>query len=123
MTLHTAGKDVSAIQQALEKDQLLVACLCAGWCSSCDNWQSSFKELAATQPEHCFVWLDVDDNPDMVAEVDLETMPVLLLQQNETIYFLGTIEPKPSIVNGLLQHRNVPVKTNDPGIYQFLLEG
>ena len=44
-----------------------VVCLCAQWCGVCNQYRSTFAELASQFPQMRFVWLDVEDREDVAA--------------------------------------------------------
>ncbi|EDV9705268.1 thioredoxin family protein [Salmonella enterica subsp. enterica] len=114
--------DAVRIGKMLNNGCRLVVCLCADWCSSCQSWQPNFAQLAQEHPADCFIWLDIDKHPDMVADIDLELLPVLLIQDKKDVFFLGTIRPDISIVRKLLQSNNLKMKVQEPGVRDFLLE-
>ncbi|MEC9496701.1 MULTISPECIES: thioredoxin domain-containing protein [Escherichia] len=116
------GDNAVQISKMLHEGRRLIVCLCASWCSSCQTWENHFSQLAQEYTADCFVWLDIDKHPDMVADVDLDTLPVILIQDNKTVYFLGTIKPEISILKKLLGTDNLKIKVQDPGIRSFLLE-
>ncbi|MDR0249990.1 MAG: thioredoxin family protein [Burkholderiales bacterium] len=117
------SKDAELIRCFLHEDRRLVACLCAAWCSSCRAWQADFLELAKNHPKDCFVWVDIEDHSDLVAEIDLETLPVLLIQDAESVHFLGPIQPRfPQVVNMLLMRNETSGDFPDPGLRDFLME-
>ncbi len=96
-------RDRERIRAALAEGQRLVACLCAGWCSSCAAWHSAFTDLAQEFAGDCFVWIDIEEHADLIAEVEVETLPVLLVQAaDEVPRFLGPIEPRAAMVRSLL---------------------
>ncbi|MGJ7724382.1 hypothetical protein ACSF7A_22835 [Escherichia coli] len=45
-------------------------------------------------PNDFFIWMDIERHSDMVSEVDLDTLPVLLVQKNNDIIFLGAVVPR-----------------------------
>jgi len=52
---------------------LLVACLCAGWCRSCDDYRAAFDALAAEFGAATrFVWVDIEDDDEVVGDVEVE---------------------------------------------------
>jgi hypothetical protein len=116
-------KDAELIHRSLHEGKRLVACLCAGWCSSCKTWRTGFLALAADFPTDCFVWVDIENHPDLVAEIDLETLPVLLIQGAESVFFLGPIQPRfPQVVKLLLMRNEAGRGFLDPGLRDFLME-
>jgi thiol-disulfide isomerase/thioredoxin len=73
--------------------QWWVACLCAGWCGVCRDWQPMFLEQALAHPGLRFAWVDVEDESDAMGEVDIETFPTLLVARGDEALFLGPIPP------------------------------
>ncbi|MEO9101493.1 MAG: thioredoxin family protein, partial [Burkholderiaceae bacterium] len=109
---------------ALADGQRLVACLCAGWCSSCAAWHGAFAALAQEFAGDCFVWIDIEDHAELVADVEVETLPVMLVQTAQAgPGFVGPIEPRTAILRSLLQraHQDDALLT-DPGIRNALLD-
>ena len=91
-------RNVGQISKMLSEGQRLIACFCADWCSSRQAWQNNFSRLAQKFPEDCFVQLDIDKYPDMIVDTDLDILPVMLVQNEDKVYFLGTIKSELSIV-------------------------
>jgi thioredoxin 1 len=114
--------DAAQISKMLENGCRLVVCLCADWCSSCLAWQDHFSQLAQEYSTDCFVWLDIDKHPDMVADIDLDILPVMLVQSEDNVYFLGTIKPELFTVRKILQSTYLTMNVQMPGIRDFLLE-
>lgn len=88
---------------ALASGQWVVACLCAGWCDVCKQYRSGFDALALQYPEHQFVWIDIEDQADLVGDLDVENFPTLLLQRGDVVAFYGTMMPEPRQVGRLLE--------------------
>lgn len=121
--LHEPGRDRTEIRAALADGRRLVACLCAAWCSSCAAWRGAFSELAGEFSADCFVWIDIEDHSDLVAEVELETLPVLLVQPAAGVGFLGPIEPRAAFVRALLgRPAAAHAGLDDPGLRAALLD-
>ncbi|MEO8248083.1 MAG: thioredoxin family protein [Burkholderiales bacterium] len=120
--LFEPGRDDVDIRAALADGQRLVACLCAAWCSSCAAWRGAFESLSREFAQDCFVWIDIEDHSDLVAEVEVETLPVLLVQADVGVGFLGPIEPRAPVVRALLM-RAAPIdlRLADPGVRDRLL--
>lgn len=121
--LYYPEKDHAAIVSALGQGQPLVVCMCAAWCGNCEEWKAEFT-AAARENAHsgCYVWLDIDDHFDMVTEVDLETLPVLLVHRREGVAFLGTFRPDRATLLALIRGSGVTGAIDDPGIRDFLTE-
>lgn len=72
---------------------LLVACLCAAWCDTCRAYQPGFEALEKEFPRHRFAWVDIEDEGDLVADIEIENFPTLLIAQGERLLFAGTMLP------------------------------
>ena len=76
-----------------DTSELLVACLCAAWCGTCRDYQAGFEALAARFPKARFLWLDVEDEAELLDDYDVENFPTLLIQRDDTVLFFGTMLP------------------------------
>jgi thioredoxin 1 len=88
---------------ALSGDIWIVACLCAAWCDVCRQFQPAFDKLAERHPDKRFIWVDVEDEADIVGDFDVENFPTLLIQRADTVAFFGTVLPDAGQANRLLQ--------------------
>ena len=92
----------AAIAEAISGERWTVACLCAGWCGTCTSYRTAFENMAARHPDKHFVWIDIEDQSDVVGDLDVENFPTLLLQRGETVAFFGTVLPDPALAERLL---------------------
>ena len=88
---------------ALRGDGWVVACLCAGWCGSCREYALAFADWAQRSPEHHFVWIDIEDQADLVGDLDIDNFPTLLMQRGPIVSFFGAMEPDTRQAERLLQ--------------------
>jgi thioredoxin 1 len=95
------------VAYALSGDVWIVACLCAAWCDVCTRFRPDFDELAAQHPDKRFVWIDIEDQADIVGDIDVDNFPTLLIQQADTVAFFGTVLPDASQANRLLRAQTV----------------
>ena len=72
---------------------LLVACLCAQWCGSCREYRSTFQQVVETFPQMRFVWIDIEDEADLVDPVEVENFPTLLVAAEDGPRFFGPLTP------------------------------
>ncbi len=79
-----------------------VACLCADWCGSCRDYRPLFDQVAAAHPGVAFIWLDIEDEAALVAELDIETFPTVLLGQGARLLFAGPVLPHAGTLTRLL---------------------
>lgn len=106
MHSHTLDKDNrGAIADALASGGWIVACLCAGWCGTCTTYRATFEALAARHPDKHFVWIDIEDQADVVGDLDVDNFPTLLLQKNDVVAFFGTVLPDPALAERLIQSK------------------
>jgi thioredoxin 1 len=75
-----------------DQDGWLIACLCAGWCNACTAYRPQFQQWSARHPEKSFVWIDIEDQADLVGDIELEKFPVLLIQRGDIVVYFGAVE-------------------------------
>jgi thiol-disulfide isomerase/thioredoxin len=90
------------LREWLESEAMVVACLCAAWCNTCTEYRSSFDALAARHPDKHFVWIDIEDQADLLGDIDVENFPTLLIQRDAAVAFFGTVLPDPGIADRLI---------------------
>jgi thioredoxin 1 len=90
--------------------EFLVACLCAAWCGTCRDYQAGFHALAERFPAARFLWIDVEDDADLVDDYDVENFPTLLIQRDDTVVFFGTMLPHLELLQRTLEsfHTQTP---------------
>ena len=91
------------LASALASGRWVIACLCAGWCDVCKQYRAGFDALAAQFPEHQFVWIDIEDQSDLVGDLDVENFPTVLIQKQDIVTFYGTMLPEPRLIARLLE--------------------
>jgi thioredoxin 1 len=63
----------------------------------------AFEALAARHPDKTFVWIDIEDQADVVGDLDVDNFPTLLLQHHDTVAFFGTMLPDAALADRLVQ--------------------
>jgi thioredoxin-like negative regulator of GroEL len=101
LTLEPDTRD--QVAAAVHGDGWIVACLCAAWCGTCSSYRAAFDGLAARHPDKTFVWIDVEDQADVVGDLDVENFPTLLVQRGDAVAFFGTMLPDPKVADRLIQ--------------------
>ncbi|NDC10019.1 MAG: thioredoxin [Oxalobacteraceae bacterium] len=91
------------LASALDEGRWVVACLCAAWCDVCKQYRPGFEALAAEYPEQQFVWIDIEDQADLIGDLDVENFPTILIQHRDVVVFYGTMLPEPRQVARLLE--------------------
>ena len=101
-----------------------VICLCAQWCDTCCDYRAVFDQLGAVHPGLQFVWIDIEDQADLVGDVEVETFPTLLIADGPVPRFFGPLTPQPQTLARLIES----LPRQGPGInaapeLQALLDG
>lgn len=109
ITLDPTNRDT--IQAQLTPDTWTVACLCAAWCDVCQEFRERFAEIATKHPDKLMLWIDVEDEADIVGDFEVENFPTLLIQQGERVAFYGPIEPDTGSTDRLIK-----AQTRDGGL-------
>jgi hypothetical protein len=87
---------------------LLLACLCAQWCGTCQSYRETFAQVAQLLAGrwgsrlHC-VWVDIEDHADALDSPDVENFPSLLLAQGQEALFWGPVLPHAAAAERLAQ--------------------
>ena len=81
----------------------LVVCLCAAWCGVCRDYQSRFAQVQARYPQVEFLWIDVEDEADLLHPLDIEDFPTLLLACGNEPRFLGPLTPQAEMLERLIR--------------------
>lgn len=85
----------------------LVACLCAAWCRTCDDYRTVMADAERANPALRFAWVDIEDHADALddaegAAEDIENFPTLLLARDGVPHFFGTLLPHAGVLQRLL---------------------
>ena len=103
MSAITVGQsNRNEILAGIQDDTWIVACLCAAWCDVCKAYRPQFDALAERHPDKCFLWIDVEDQADMVGDIDIDNFPTLLLQRGESVAFFGSVLPEIAVAGRLI---------------------
>lgn len=102
-SLHLDLDNRDQLAAALDGEGWVVACLCAAWCGTCSSYRAGFDALAARHPDKTFVWIDIEDQADLVGDLDVDNFPTLLLQRGDKVAFFGTMLPDPAVAERLVQ--------------------
>jgi thioredoxin 1 len=90
-------------------EPLLVACLCAQWCRTCDTYRDTLAAardaLRQGHPDAAmrFVWVDIEDESELVGDLDIEDFPTLLLARGDQVLFFGPLLPHAQTLDRLVR--------------------
>ena len=90
---------------SLKSTELLVACLCADWCGACREYKPLFDSLARKFPNVRFLWVDVEDEADLIDPIEVEDFPTILIAKDQNPLFFGTVLPHIETLERLIQDR------------------
>lgn len=96
-----------------DDDALLVACLCAAWCTTCDAYRPVLAEVAQRYPMARFAWIDIEDDADALGDdaLDIETFPTLMVLRAGRVLFHGALLPHAGTLQRLLDGLRVGAAT------------
>ncbi len=125
MSLLTPGTDLAALRSRLAAtpNTWLVACFCAAWCDTCEEYKPKLQALASALPQHVFAWIDIEDHAELLGDVDVENFPTLLVQIGARVVFYGPMLPHIGHLERLLESLNedsAPVATALPDLPRML---
>jgi thioredoxin 1 len=102
---------------------LLVACLCAQWCRTCDAYRDTLlatrDAMRVGHPSQAmrFVWVDIEDEADLIGDLDIEDFPTILIARDDRVLFFGPVMPHAQtldrLVRSMLDH--APEAVDAPG--------
>ena len=101
LTLNSSN--LSELQSWLRTDHPIIACLCAAWCDVCRDYRNQFEALAARHADKHFIWIDIEDQADLLGDFDIENFPTLLIQCGPTVTFFGSVQPGLQLADRLIQ--------------------
>ncbi len=87
---------------AADAEPLLVACLCASWCSLCTDYRAVFHSIAAADTSARYRWVDIEDEEALLGPIEVDDFPTLLLARGATVLFLGPLTPQPTTLTRLI---------------------
>lgn len=91
--------------------EILVACLCAQWCGVCREYAAIFAQVGARMSPARFVWVDVEDDSDVVDPIDVDNFPTLLIAVGAEPRFFGVLTPQPQLLERMVRQH---VAAGDP---------
>ena len=113
--LSTDPRDRAVLDAALESRRVVV-CLCAAWCDTCEEFKGTFARLADADPQSAYVWIDIEDDSELVGDLDIENFPTLAVFRGGTPLFYGVTLPQEAVVARTLAavRADAPVQKNIP---------
>jgi thioredoxin 1 len=82
---------------------MLVSCFCAEWCSSCREYRETFQQIHQQYLHIRFLWIDIEDQPDLVGDISVEDFPTLLIAAGAEPRFFGPLTPQHDVLMRLVE--------------------
>jgi thioredoxin 1 len=103
---------------------MLVTCLCATWCLTCEAYRATFAAVQPLFPDVSFRWVDIEDESELVGEVDIKDFPTLLILVNAQVCFFGAVTPQPRVLEAMIAASvgNVAGQRDIPGDVEDLAD-
>lgn len=102
---------------------VLVVCLCAQWCGVCGDYRQRFTQMQADFAHAQFLWIDIEDEADLLHPLDVENFPTLLLAVGDEARFFGPVTPQADMLARLIRAQtedaNAPALA-DPAVADLL---
>ena len=95
-------------------EHLVVVALCAAWCSTCRAFRSACEAVASGRPAASFVWVDIEEDADLLGDLDVETFPTLAIFAGEALRHYGAVLPHAALVERLVDDRAAMMARDAP---------
>ena len=98
------GDAVTDLAANANRTPVLVACLCAQWCRTCDGYRAVFEQAVSALRDAAVegLWVDVEDQADALGAVDVENFPTLLIARGDEVLFFGPVMPHATTLTRML---------------------
>ncbi len=83
--------------------EILVVCLCAQWCGVCREYAATFAQVGERMMPARFVWVDVEDDSDVVDPIEVENFPTILIAVGAEPRFFGMLTPQPQLLERMVR--------------------
>jgi thioredoxin-like negative regulator of GroEL len=105
--------------------QWTVVALCAEWCGTCRDYFAAFAQLAKREGEVRHLWIDIEDDSDWLGDVEVETLPSLLVLRDAQPLFFGPVLPHIEVLErtlrALMQHAPASSANADAATSQHIV--
>ena len=103
MLLHALPADREVLAQRVAAGpHTVVVALCAQWCTTCREFRAALEHLGVGASRRVVVWVDIEDDADLLGDLDLETFPTLAVFVNADLRHFGAVLPQASLVDRLI---------------------
>ena len=101
--LGTSAADRATLARRLaEPSHVVVVALCAAWCTTCREFRAAFGDVARARTSISLVWIDVEDDADLLGDLDIETFPTLAIYEGSALRHYGVVLPQAALIERLI---------------------
>jgi thioredoxin 1 len=80
-----------------------VVALCAEWCGTCRDYFTAFSQRAESDRAVRHLWIDIEDDSGWLGDVEVETLPSLLILRDAKPMFFGPVLPRIDVLERTLR--------------------
>jgi thioredoxin 1 len=99
------SRPVSSVAATAVSPVRWLVVLCAQWCGTCRGYRAVMEAAAARFPDWRAVWVDIEDQAELLDDLEVETFPTVLLYEQsgpagqaqgagEQLLFFGPMLPQ-----------------------------
>ena len=106
-----------------ELPSVWVVCLCAEWCGVCRDYRERFAQVQAKFGQARFIWIDVEDEADLLEPLDVDNFPTILLAVDQVPCFFGPVIPSVDTLERMVRvhlHELGAARTQAPTVAHLL---
>ena len=82
---------------------MMVVVLCAAWCRTCGEFREAFSRIERDLPAAAFVWLDIEDEAEVVGDIDVESFPTVAIYRGGRAVHFGVSLPQEFVVRRIIE--------------------
>jgi thioredoxin reductase (NADPH) len=116
MTLLTLDPDGRAelARRLAAGEHVTAFALCAAWCTTCREFRVVCERVAASRPELSLVWVDIEDDAELLGDVDVETFPTFAIFEGDALRHYGALLPRADLLERLLGDLDAATSNDAP---------
>lgn len=116
------NKDIEKLKLLIKNPSItLVSCFCASWCRVCHSYQEIFLDLSQKYSNYCFIWVDIEENADLIDFYDFNDFPTINIEDISKTTFFGPVLPNFSALDYLIKYQSsLKCQANGVSLFKIL---